>query len=191
MLQLPALPLWAAKNWQGLAVGAIVAGVIGWGVNTWNGWQHERDISALEDFYQGEQERIRAELTRECEKDKQITTEASNAYQSNIADLNRQLTDFKRVRSQSSAAAQCVPVTRPAGGLNGPAQPGQSVAAHGLDANALYDYAAEAEQYRLQVIGLQSFVSRTWAAKGQDHATPAPVEEKSSGCHILKPWRCL
>ena len=89
-----------------------------------------------------------------CNQQKAITTEVSHDYQSKIADLNRRVSQLKRVRS-------CVPIEgSPATGhdaaggnkLHGP---------HGVPSDALIDFAAEAEQTRLKLNACQSFIRKT------------------------------
>ena len=45
---------------------------------------------------------------KQCQKDKLITSEASNDYQKNLAALNSKLANLKRVRSNP----RCIPITR-------------------------------------------------------------------------------
>lgn len=94
-------------------------------------------------------------LNASCAKSQQITSEVSNDYQSQIAALNRRVRELKRVRPD-----RCVPIADPAGGRDGPASPGEHGRAHGIDAGALYDFAADGEAYRLQLIACQAFIRK-------------------------------
>jgi len=167
MLQLPLMVL---NNWKVIAASAataVIVGMAGMGL-------HGCSVDRLETKHKAAMEAAAAQCTADkdglkatCLQDKQLTTEASNAYQTNIADLNRQLANLKRVRQQTTGANACVPIAGPAGGFDGGASGAKYAQPHGVDANALYDYAAECEQYRLQLKGLQTFNRDTWKAKGQ------------------------
>lgn len=97
------------------------------------------------------------QLTAQCAADKHLTEEVSNDYQTRLGALNRQLADARRVR-----VARCVvPATDPTGGRDAPPGAGEPIRPHvGVATDALLDYAAEAERYRLQLLSCQEFVRR-------------------------------
>lgn len=120
---------------------------------------HRLDVYRIEARHRMEMQVQQTALVAQCEADKQITQEVSHDYQTKIDALNRRLADLKRVRP-----SVCVPVTKPTSGHNAGtgAEPPRS---HGLTSDALLDYAAEAERYRLQLIGCQDFIKKTWDQK--------------------------
>lgn len=110
-----------------------------------------------------EKERDAAKLDfAQCLSDQQLTKDVSYDYQTKLANLNRQLATSKRLQRDDG---KCTPVTSPAAGHNGAAGAGQSVRPNGIEAGWLRDYAFEAETYRLQLIGCQDFVTKTWESR--------------------------
>lgn len=96
-----------------------------------------------------------------CQSDQKLTEGVSNDFQTKIRSLNRQLADLKRVRDNP----QCTPVASPASGRDADAGAGQPTGPHGIRADWLLDFAAEAEQYRLQLISCQDFIRKTWESR--------------------------
>jgi uncharacterized protein len=98
-----------------------------------------------------------SKLTKQCDADKQQTYEVSNAYQSKITALDRQLAAARRMRTPA-----CVSVTADAPGRPD-AAPGQGKPAGqaaGVARDDLIDLTGEGEKYRLQLLGLQEYVRR-------------------------------
>lgn len=79
----------------------------------------------------------------------------ANDYQSKITSLNRAAA-ARRVRS----SACIVPSGAAASGDHGSASAGKPVGQNGISTQFLDDYAAEAEKYRLQLIGCQDYVTQ-------------------------------
>ena len=97
-----------------------------------------------------------------CNKDKQITQEAANDYETRISALNIQLASVKRMqpsRCIMPIAAKPASRTHAAAGKSEPAQQ------HGVSTGWLYGYAGTCEKLRIQVIGLQNFITLTWASR--------------------------
>jgi hypothetical protein len=145
-------------NWR-MLMAAVVASAATWAVTygvhrvemVW--LRHENELALANQA---------KTLLAACQKDKQITESTDHDFQDQIAALYNELARVKRLRS----ATRCiVPTADAAGGADAKAGP-RHAAANGVATGALYDYAAEAERYRLQVIGLQDFISKTWAARG-------------------------
>lgn len=91
-----------------------------------------------------------------------ITEETSNELEAANAKLAN---DLNRLRKRP---ARCVPIApRPSGERDEGSQPRKHVRANGISDQWLYEYAAEAEGYRLQVIACQKFVNRTWTTYNQ------------------------
>lgn len=116
------------------------------------------------EFEKGLSERaLRAQesnLIAQCEKDKAITTEASKAYETSISTLNNRLIALKRMHPKA-----CVPVTSATAGHNATTSTGKPAGAHGVAAESLYDFAGEAETYRLRLVACQGFVKSVWDRK--------------------------
>lgn len=107
-------------------------------------------------------ERDTAQVTlKNCQDDQKLTQGVSNVYQTKIRSLNRQLADIKRVRDNPG----CTPVANTTGGRDASAGTGQPFGQDGIRAEWLLDYAAEAEQYRLQLISCQEFIQKTWESR--------------------------
>lgn len=102
------------------------------------------------------------QLTLACIADKQITEGVSNEYEKKITNLNKQLA-AKRMQSPHCI----VPVTITPIRLDAKAGTDQHGGQNGVTDIALFDFSGEAERYRLQVIGLQDFLCKTWKAKTQ------------------------
>lgn len=94
----------------------------------------------------------------QCKEDKILTHEVSNDLQNKLHRLNRHLADIKRLRDNPT----CMSITVPPGQRDAGADRGKLSGQDGIRAEWLYDYAAEAEQYRLQLIGCQDFVNKVW-----------------------------
>lgn len=93
------------------------------------------------------------DLRLACAKAQSISYEVSREYQSNLSNLDNRLRDLNRVRA-------CVPIANTTSGRDGSAT-GQGYArANGVDSKDLYDFAGDAERYRLQLVACQSFVRR-------------------------------
>lgn len=97
----------------------------------------------------------------QCTTDKALTHEVSNDYQTRIRSLNRQLVELKRLRDKPD----CVPVSTPPGGRDAGSGTGKPSGQDGVRSEWLLDYAAEAEQYRLQLISCQDFINRVYDAR--------------------------
>lgn len=141
------------KYWQPI-IAFIATALLSYGL-------HAFDVQRIEARHKVAVEAARAAVKVECEADKQLTTEVSNDYQNQIANLTVQLNRLKRLHNNS----KCVPVTRPSEGRNATPVRGELAGTNGLSTGWLIDFAGEAEQYRLQLISCQDFISKTWAAK--------------------------
>lgn len=143
-------------NWLLLLGGAIPALALSWLL-------HTVDVSRLEAKQRDALQTQATALKAQCTKDKEITTHAAQTYQDQIGALNRQLNAL-RLRPRP----KCImPVTRPSPQLDAASGKGKPAGSYGVSTGWLYDYAGEAERYRLQVIGLQGFIRDTWRANGQ------------------------
>lgn len=86
-----------------------------------------------------------------CDKEREISYATSEQYQNKLSALDLKL---KSLRVQYSAA--CIKINPP-GGSDATAAPGKLSGPHGLNADALLDFAADCERERLKVIGLQEY----------------------------------
>ncbi len=92
-------------------------------------------------------------INEECEKAKQLTEDVDNAYQQKIAKLRA---DVKRVRSVYKSD-HCLPVSKATSGDN--ATPAGVVSGtYAIHSSELIDYAEQAEQVRIQLLGCQEYV---------------------------------
>lgn len=126
----------------------------------WLGWQLRGavDASRLKQALAAQQ----TALLRQCADDKKLTSEVSHAFQHQLSAAHARLAELKRMQP-----AACVPVARAAAGRDGRAGGGEHDRTDGVTDHALYDYAALAERYRLQLTGCQDFIRRTWDARHQ------------------------
>lgn len=123
-----------------------------------SGYFYVQNVKADRDRYKTERNAARADH-KQCKADQKLTSEVSHDYQTKIASLNRQLADLKRVRDNP----QCVvPTAGAAGGRDDAPGAGKPAGPHGVRTEWLLDFAAEGEQYRLQLMSCQDFISRTW-----------------------------
>lgn len=143
------LSLLKSSKLIGLGIGILACLSIGGYIT------HLWDESSLESALKEQ----KTALVDQCVKDKKLTTEASNDYETKITALNKHIADIKRVRP-----SKCLPiVARNTNGTISSAGGTGNGGENGVDSDALYDYAALAEKYRLQLIGLQNFVKIVWA----------------------------
>lgn len=143
------------KYWQPIAA-AIVTALLAWGA-------HSLDVSWIEARHAKELAAQETALRAECKADKELTKEVSHGYQSKITDLNAKLAALKRVRP-----SRCVvPIAGDTAGRSPAAGADKPAGQDGTPAESLYDFAGDAEKYRLQLIACQEFIEKTWKAKGQ------------------------
>jgi hypothetical protein len=60
-----------------------------------------------------------------------------------------------------------VPVANASDANNAGASAAKSSGQNGVTTDALYEFASDAEKYRIQLIGCQNFITKTWEAKNQ------------------------
>lgn len=111
-------------------------------------------ISWIKAQHSAELSRQETSLTEQFRKNQTITNEVSNAFQNSLSSLSDRLAAL-RMRG----AGECMPVSVAPSGRDGSSGAGHA-GAHGVDPATLYDYAGEAERYRLQLIACQDFVLR-------------------------------
>ena len=122
---------------------------------------HLWDVNRIEDKNDAA---LKAQVTfniKQCDADKQITTNASSDYENKINALNDQL---DKLRQQP---ARIVYVTKQASGSNATAPGHINAGSNAIDSSKFTSYGGSCEKLRLQVIGLQDFINKTWVAKGQ------------------------
>lgn len=135
---------------------AILTGLLAWGLRT----LEVNNLNAQHAIELANQKQI---LENQCLADKKLTEGVSRGYQSEIALLNEQLASVKRVRPRA-----CIIATpKPAAGRDAAAAARQPAERNGVDTDTLYDFAAKAEQYRLQLLGCQRFITDVWTSRGQ------------------------
>lgn len=140
--------IWLVKYW--IAIPAVlVTAFIAFGL-------HRLDVARIEARNVKAMDAQKAQLIAECEKAQQITEGVSHDYQEQLYALSRELDTLKRVHSHP----ECVPIAKPSAGCNGTTSTGKPIEAHGLRTDWLYDFAAEAERYRIQLIACQNFIKK-------------------------------
>jgi len=139
---------WVLRN-RGL-VGLILVALAAAGL-----WFYIKALQEDRDTYKAERDAAQASLSQ-CVENQKISYEVSNEYQKALTSLNDKLAALKRVRG-----ARCVVPSNPSSRSNAGAKQGLHAGEDGLSTDWLYDFSAECERYRLQVIGLQSYVRRT------------------------------
>lgn len=124
------------------------------------GWQSWSVADLRDDLYVARQELLLASqnLTA-CEHERDIIDEVSTEYYTRLDDLTRQRA---AERLRAAGAARCVPVTKPAAGGDA-ASAGLVLGTHGVRAEWLLDFAAEAEDVRLRLIACQDYFSKMGA----------------------------
>lgn len=133
---------------------AILAGVL---VSALAFGLHRLDVYRIEALHRQQLANQKAELDAQCAADKALTKEVSRDYQTRLASLADQLARARRVRNTC-----VVPTTQPTDGRDAAPGAGEPVRPHvGVPADALLDYAAEAERYRLQLLSCQEFINRS------------------------------
>lgn len=124
---------------------------------------HALDITRIETKQQIELSTQAKSLIAECQKDKQLTTDISNDYETKLSALNHQLDTLRLQPSTCISVSTASGPARHTGSTRIPKLSGQN----GVASTTLYSYAGEAEKYRLQLISCQSFVKKVWTARGQ------------------------
>jgi hypothetical protein len=103
-----------------------------------------------------EQEAI---LIGQCNDQKKITEETSNAYQKKLRAADRRLAELKRMYGNAT-----VPITSKTNGSDAAATAIDS-RTDAIAASSLIELAAECDGYQAQVSGLQDFINRIWDSK--------------------------
>lgn len=133
----------------------IIAGIILTGVFG-AGWWVESQIAGT--TLRNALEAQETALHTQCDADKKLTSEVSNALQKKLSATNARLSELKRVYSQTT----CLPIARAAGGPDA-ATGAKLTGPDGITVTALFDYAGDAEKYRLQLESCQQFISKVWS----------------------------
>jgi len=134
-------------NWRIYAAGIAVIAVLFAANSVSNAYKQAALVPAL-------QKQLQATIDA-CNKNNEITRKTSYAYQTELQNLNNKLANIKRLRPN-----KCVVLTTDStSGLNAAASTTINDRQNGLSSDWLYEYAGEAERYRLQVIFLQSFIN--------------------------------
>lgn len=102
-------------------------------------------------------------LETSCQEAKKITEGVSDAFAKSSTDLADRL-DLNLLRPTTCIL---VPAPGPAGRDHAAAAATKLSQPHGIPAATFYRFAASAEKTRLQLIGCQDFIKKTWALNGQ------------------------
>jgi len=157
--------LWASSLLQkidwGILLGVVIGAVVTYAIMADIQASRIADLDAAHAKAIKDQETA---LNDQCAKNKQLTTEVSNDYQSQLTDLRRQLAAVKRVQPN-----RCIVPTpaKPTGGRDAAAANQELPHTDGVYTDDLFDFAADAEQVGRQLDACQSFITKTWQARGQ------------------------
>lgn len=104
-----------------------------------------------------------AELNAACDADKKITKEVSHELQAQLSDARDQLAAAKRVQQN-----RCVPTpARSTRGHDATAADQKLHQPDGIYADALLDFAYDAEVVGRQLDSCQSFINKVWSSRQQ------------------------
>lgn len=138
-------------NWKTLLAILLTAG-LAWGA-------HSLAANATEKAHQQAMEAQKTALDEQCAKDKKITAEVSSAYQNEVSYLSARLAELKRVQPSRCVVPKAKPTVR----CDATARPAEPAGEDGgVTTDALYDFAFDAEQYRLRLLACQEFIRRVW-----------------------------
>lgn len=142
--------VWAYR--QALLSGAAV-GVIGL-------WLHNADVARIERNQVAALAAQEVVLERRCAEEKAITKGVSDEFQEKYSDVSRKLSAARRMYANTCVKLQ---PPRSASGYNAEAGNALNAGQDAVAAESFVEFAGEAEKYRLQLIGCQDFITRTWA----------------------------
>lgn len=145
--------------WTHIAAAAAAATVVGLSAWAMHSWSVDR-LKARQATALAEQAQI---LNDQCSLDKLITTETSHELQTQLTDARNQLAAAKRVQQNRCVSTPARPAARHDAA---PANP-QLHNPDGIYADSLLDFAYDAEVVGRQLDSCQSFITKTWKAKGQ------------------------
>jgi hypothetical protein len=146
--------LWLFKNWKAVVAVALTAS-LAYGL-------HSLRMSSAKAGHAIEMERQRTALVKACAETQQRSAKVSHEYQNEITRLNRTVADRKRLYRNACASVTFDAGGRRDGGAGADLDGGQTR----LLISDLYDFAGEAEGYRLRLKACQQFVRGEWAAHG-------------------------
>lgn len=141
--------------WAGVAAGAIVVGLSGYGL-------HGLVVDRINAKHAAALTLQADSFNKQCDAQKAVTEKVSNEYQNKVADLGKRLDALRRLYGNNASLA----ITRNAAaghdGGTGKDQPaGQGNVAGTINITDFIDVAAEGEKYRLQLLACQSYVQLT------------------------------
>lgn len=133
--------------------GAALAGLVMWALWSVN-------VATIKADYEAKLVRQAVAMREQFDKDVALSEGVSHEYQTKNAELARSLAKYKRMHGDS-----CVPVTPAPGRSDDTAAGGEPTGQHGITVGPALEYGANCEQLRLQVIGLQDFINKTWESR--------------------------
>ena len=124
---------------------------------------HDVSMSRATAKYKNDLQAAQESLKADCQKDKQITTEVSHDYQTQIAGLHDQLAAAKRLRPSACIAVR---PAQPAAGRDAAPVDGElSNPYAGVNSDDLLDFAFDAEEVGRRLDACQSFIRKVYDAK--------------------------
>ena len=143
--------MWLLSNWK-IILAVVATAFVAYLLHALDVYRIEKNQEATI------QEQIQHD-NQQCTAEKAITEKVSNDYQKKLTDLSQQLNAVK-LRQPTHCV---VPAAKPTLSSHGSAVPTVDVSQDGVTSDALYDFAGEAEKYRLQLTECQAFITDTWA----------------------------
>ena len=127
---------------------------------------HSLDVYRIEAQHRVELEAQAKSLDAQCLKEKAVTEGVSNDYLEKLHALNSRYDSLRVQHGRCVSVAASKPAVRDnaTAAAELPRQDGKSV---GLTSDALFSFARDAEHVRLQLLGCQSFITKTWELEGQ------------------------
>ena len=130
------------SNWKGILLTLAVSWFL-----------HSIHLMFVRHGYEKELKEQTSFLQDQCQNDKKITQEVSNEYQKSLNSLNSR---YKSLRMQYGKCVAISNSNAPTG--HNASTSGQLPIPYGIDPQTLLDYARDAEQVRIQLIGAQRFI---------------------------------
>lgn len=144
-------------DWLQIGGGALVALFLGYAA-------HTIDVSMIKSHDAEELKTAKETLTKQCNDDKKIATEASHAYQIDHANTTSELIDVKRVQPNSCIV---LPSSSTTAGSNGSPAIKRPSKGHATTTEQFYDFSGQCKDDRDKLKRLQQFNAQVWTENGQ------------------------
>lgn len=124
---------------------------------------HSLSINRIERTQEKALADLQIKIEERCEAEKKLTEGIAHDLQSKVSDLNSRVANLKRLRPSN-----CVPITPDAARVRNEKTgdaglPRSNGGALGIESDALFDFARDAEEVGLQLDACQDFIEKAWA----------------------------